>query len=373
LYPNKQVIPGWTVTGVRDRSLWSVENQTGTDTHVLPRELPRRRRMVYWRFDTAVTARRSATADEQRLAAHQLVVDSYGGGLDLKSSRGCRIDSRRSLVRFDHRPRMAESGNGTETVMSKAAAFFEPGGPEVLRLIDVDEPRAGPGQVRIRVKAAGVQPFDIAVVAGEIHRGTDPSVPQIPGNEFAGVVAQVGDGAVGFVAGDEVLGYGTLNSYSEHLVVGPDQITTKPANMSWEVAAGFSAGAQTADIGLKEVGVGAGDTVLIHGAADAVGTIAVQLCRLWGATVIGAARESQHGYLRSLGAIPIAYGDRFADRVRARAPQGVHACLDGVGGEALDASLELVKDRSRILTLVEHGKASQLGIRTTPSLGPRPG
>jgi NADPH:quinone reductase-like Zn-dependent oxidoreductase len=304
--------------------------------------------MVYWRFDTAVTARRSATADEQRLAAHQLVVDSYGGGLDLKSSRGCRIDSRRSLVRFDHRPRMAESGNGTETVMSKAAAFFEPGGPEVLRLIDVDEPRAGPGQVRIRVKAAGVQPFDIAVVAGEIHRGTDPSVPQIPG-------------------------YGTLNSYSEHLVVGPDQITTKPANMSWEVAAGFSAGAQTADIGLKEVGVGAGDTVLIHGAAGAVGTIAVQLCRLWGATVIGAARESQHGYLRSLGAIPIAYGDRFADRVRARAPQGVHACLDGVGGEALDASLELVKDRSRILTLVEHGKASQLGIRTTPSLGPRPG
>jgi NADPH:quinone reductase-like Zn-dependent oxidoreductase len=149
-------------------------------------------------------------------------------------------------------------------------------------------------------------------------------------------------------------------------VVGPDQVTTKPANMSWEVAAGFSAGAQTADIGLKEVGVGAGDTVLIHGAAGAVGTIAVQLSRLWGATVIGAARESQHGYLRSLGAIPIAYGDRFTDRVRALAPQGVHACLDGVGGEALDASLELVKDRSRILTLVEHGKASQLGIRTTP-------
>jgi NADPH:quinone reductase-like Zn-dependent oxidoreductase len=250
--------------------------------------------------------------------------------------------------------------------MSKAAGFFEPGGPEVLRLIDVDDPQAGQGQVRIQVKAAGVQPFDIAVVEGAIHRQTDPTRPQIPGNEFAGVVDQVGDGAVGFAPGDEVLGYGTLNSYCEHLVVEPDQITSKPVSMSWEVAGGFSAGAQTADIGLKEIEVGEGDTVLIHGAAGAVGTIAVQLSGLWGATVIGAAREPQHDYLRSLGAIPIAYGDGFVDRVRTLAPEGVHACLDGVGGEALDASLELVEDRDRILTLVEHSKASELGIRTTP-------
>jgi NADPH:quinone reductase-like Zn-dependent oxidoreductase len=250
--------------------------------------------------------------------------------------------------------------------MSKAAAFFEPGGPDVLRLIEVAEPQAGPGQVRIRVKAAGVQPFDIAVVAGEIHRAADPAVPQIPGNEFAGVVDQVGAGVTGFAPGDEVLGFGTLNGYREHLVTGPDQITAKPVSMPWEVAGGFSAAAQTADIGLKEVGVGAGDTVLIHGAAGAVGSVAVQLSRLWGATVIGAARETQHDYLRSLGAIPIAYGSGFADRVRALAPHGVDACLDGVGGVALDAAVELVKDRSRILTLVEHARAPELGIRTTP-------
>ena len=250
--------------------------------------------------------------------------------------------------------------------MSKAAAFFEPGGPEVLRLIDVAEPQAGPGQVRIRVMAAGVQPFDIAVVAGDIHRAPDQSVPQIPGNEFAGVVDQVGAGVTGFAPGDEVLGFGTLNSYREHLVTGPDQITAKPANMPWEVAGGFSAAAQTADIGLNEITIGTGDTVLIHGAAGAVGTIAVQLCRLRGATVIGAAREIQHDYVRSLGAIPIAYGDRFVDRVRALAPHGVDACLDGVGGAALDAAVELVKDRGRILTLVEHARAPELGIRTTP-------
>lgn len=250
--------------------------------------------------------------------------------------------------------------------MSKAAGFFEPGGPEVLQLIDVDEPQAGTGQVRIRVKAAGVQPFDIAVVEGFVLPGTDPAFPRIPGNEFAGVVDQIGDGTVGFVPGDEVLGFGMLNSYVEHLVVSTDQITAKPANMSWDVAGGFSAGAQTAHIALREIGVGEGDTVLIHGAAGSVGTIGVQLSRLWGAKVIGAAREIQHDYLRSLGAIPIAYGDRFVDRVRALAPEGVHACLDGVGGEALNAALELVKDRSRILTLFEHEKAAQLGVRLTP-------
>jgi NADPH:quinone reductase-like Zn-dependent oxidoreductase len=250
--------------------------------------------------------------------------------------------------------------------VSKAAGFYHPGGPDVLRLIDVDDPQAGPGQVRIRVKAAGVQPFDIAVVEGSIHRQEDPAVPQIPGNEFAGVVDQVGHGVPGFAPGDEVLGYGTLNSYRELLVVGPDQITRKPTNMSWEVAGGFSAAAQTADISLNEIEVGAGDTVLIHGAAGAVGSIAVQLCRLRGAAVIGAARAAQHDYLRSLGAIPIAYGDHFVGRMRALAPRGVDACLDGVGGEALDATLELVRDRSRILTLVEHGKAPELRIRTTP-------
>ncbi|WP_019869733.1 NADP-dependent oxidoreductase [Salinispora oceanensis] len=250
--------------------------------------------------------------------------------------------------------------------MSRAAAFLEPGGPEVLRLMDVPQPQAQPGQVRVRVKAAGVQPFDVAVVAGIIHKSADPSVPQIPGNEFAGVVDQVGAGVEGFAPGDEVLGYGTLNSYAEYIVVGPDQLTAKPAAMPWTVAGGFSAAAQTADIGLKEIKAGAGDTVLIHGVAGAVGTIGVQLCRLWGATVIGGAREAQHEYVRSLGATPFAYGEGFVGRLRELAPQGVDACMDGIGGEALDAALELVPDRNRVLTLVDHGRAAELGIRTTP-------
>jgi NADPH:quinone reductase-like Zn-dependent oxidoreductase len=250
----------------------------------------------------------------------------------------------------------------------KAAAFAQYGGPDVLRLMEVETPRAGAGQVRIRVRAAGVQPFDCAVRAGWTPPGLPPGLPKIPGNEFAGVVDQVGEGVTGVAAGAQVLGFGLLNAYAEYVVVPAGQVTAKPAAMPWEVAGGFSAGAQTAHIALREMRVGRGDTVLIHGAAGGVGTVAVQLAVGQGATVIGTASEVNHEYLRSLGAIPIRYGDGLLDRVRAAAPDGVDAALDAAGGDALTVSLALVADRDRILTLVEHSRAPELGIRTTPNL-----
>ncbi|WP_248960681.1 NADP-dependent oxidoreductase [Sphaerisporangium perillae] len=250
----------------------------------------------------------------------------------------------------------------------KAAAFSRYGGPDVLRLMEIDTPQAGTGQVRVHVKAAGVQPYDCAVRAGWTPPGVAPGLPKIPGNEFAGVVDQVGDGVTGVAAGAEVLGFGQLNSYAEYLVVPAEQVTAKPAGMPWEVAGGFSAGAQTAHIALQELRAGKGDTVLVHGAAGAVGTVAVQLAAQWGATVIGTGSEANHDYLRSLGAIPVAYGDGLLERVQAVAPDGVDAALDGAGGDALTVSLALVADRDRILTLVEHGRARELGIRVTPNL-----
>ncbi|XVQ15557.1 NADP-dependent oxidoreductase [Spirillospora sp. CA-255316] len=229
------------------------------------------------------------------------------------------------------------------------------------------EPQPGPGEVLIGVKAAGVQPFDVAVVEGWLPAGAEAAFPRIPGNEFAGIVERTGEGVAGFAPGDEVLGFGLLQAYQERLVVPADQITAKPASMPWAVAGGFSAAAQTAHIAVGELAIAAGDTLLVHGAAGAVGTVAVQLARLAGATVIGAAREAHHDYLRSLGVLPIAYGPDFTGRVLRSAPEGrVDAALDGVGGHALEASLDLVKDRGRILTLVEHGKADKLGIRVTP-------
>ncbi|MEU3165443.1 NADP-dependent oxidoreductase [Streptosporangium sp. NPDC006930] len=251
----------------------------------------------------------------------------------------------------------------------KAAAFFEFGGPEVLRVAELPTPEAGEGQVRVRVRAAGVQPFDLAIREGWTPQGVSGELPRVPGNEFAGVVDQVGEGVEGSVdgvfVGAEVLGFDLLNCYAEYVVVPAENVTSKPANMPWEVAGGFTAGTQTAHIALRQLGVGEGDTVLVHAAAGGVGTAAVQLARLWGAaTVIGTAREENHDYLRALGATPVTYGEGLAERVRALAPNGVDLVVDGAGGEALDVSLELVKGE-RIVTLVEHGRAAELGVQVT--------
>ncbi|NUR85222.1 MAG: NADP-dependent oxidoreductase [Nonomuraea sp.] len=241
----------------------------------------------------------------------------------------------------------------------RAAAFAEFGGPEVLRVMELEAPQAGPGQVRVRVRAAGVQPYDAAVRAGWTPPGVTGGLPRIPGNEFAGVVDQ------GAGIGREVLGFTQLGAYAEYVVVPETDVTAKPAALPWEVAGAMTAGVQTAEIALDGLGVGEGDTLLIHAAAGSVGTAAVQIARLRGATVIGTARDENHDYLRSLGAIPVAYGQGLEGRVRDLAPGGVTAALDGAGGEALEVSLNLVKDRDRILTLVEHGRAAELGVKLT--------
>lgn len=247
----------------------------------------------------------------------------------------------------------------------RATVVTEFGGPEVLKVVELPTPEAGPGQVRVKVRAAGVQPFDLAVRQGWLPAGAPADLPRVPGNEFSGVVDQVGPDVSGVAVGDEVLGFSLLNSYAEHVVVPAENVTAKPENMPWEVAGGFTAGTQTAHIALRQLGVAPGHTVLVHAAAGAVGTAAVQLARLWGATtVIGTAREENHDYLRSLGAVPVAYGEGLLDRVRKLAPGGVDLVLDGAGGDALDVSLSLVPGE-RIVTLVEHEKAESLGVQTT--------
>lgn len=248
----------------------------------------------------------------------------------------------------------------------RVAGFTEPGGPDVLKILDVPAPEAGPGEVRVRVRAAGVQPYDLAIREGWSPPGTPEGFPRVPGNEFAGVVDHVGAGVTGVRAGDEVIGNCRLNAYAEYVVVPAEALAAKPASMPWDVAGGFPAAVMTPHIAVEEMGVGPGDTLLVHAAAGAVGTVAVQLARIAGATVIGTASEGNHDYVRSIGATPVAYGDGLEERVRALAPDGVDAALDGAGGHALDVSLNLVKDRNRIITLVDHGRAAELGVRTTP-------
>lgn len=249
----------------------------------------------------------------------------------------------------------------------KAAALSSFGPPEALQTMAAPLPVADSDEVRVRVKAAGVQPADVAVRQGWTPPGTTVRLPQIPGNEFSGVVDQVGEGVKDWAEGDEVLGFRLLDCYAEYVVVPANQIVAKPPGMPWEAAGSLSASGQTAHTALRELKIGAGDTLLVHAAAGGVGTIAVQLARAWGATVIGTASPRNHDYLRSLGVIPVAYGDGLADRIRALAPQGVDAVLDAAGEEALRASVELVEDRSRIGTIVSFELGAKLGVRVIRS------
>ncbi|MGH3713269.1 MAG: NADP-dependent oxidoreductase [Micromonosporaceae bacterium] len=242
----------------------------------------------------------------------------------------------------------------------KAAAYHEYGPPEVLQLVDLPDPVPGPGELRVRVKAAGVQPFDVKLRGGGV--GTiDVRFPAVPGNEFAGVVDAVGEGVDGVAVGDEVLGFGSAGCAAELVVAPAANAVPKPAEMPWEVAGALSASGQTALMALQALQVGAGDTVLVHAAAGGVGSMAVQLARAWGATVIGTASPANHDFLRSLGATPVSYGAGMVDAVRAVAPDGVDAALDCIGGDALAQCVELCDHRDRIGTLVAYDEAKRLG------------
>lgn len=247
--------------------------------------------------------------------------------------------------------------------MSKAAAFHAPGGPEVLVTIEREPPQAGPGEVRIRAKAAGVQQADCAIRGGWTPPGATLAFPQVVGNECAGVVDQVGDGVEGFAVGDEAIGFRTLECYAQHVVVPADSVVPKPAEMPWELAASLSASGQAAHTAIvDELAVTAGDLLLVNGASGGVGTIALQLATLRGAQAIGVASEPNHEYLRSLGATPVAYGDGLRERLHELAPDGVDAFLDAGGGDGLAIGVELVKDKARAVTLVDPPKAAELGI-----------
>lgn len=249
--------------------------------------------------------------------------------------------------------------------MSKAVILHKYGPPEVLQLVQRIPPQPGPGQMRVRVQAAGVQPFDCAVRSGRFAKpggAFRSALPQMLGNEFSGTIDAVGSGVAEFKPGDVVLGWVMAAAYAQHVVVDASQIVRKPESVGWYPAAVISASGQAAHTALRALEIGPSDTLLIHAGAGGVGSFAVQLGQLWGARVIATASERNHDYLRSLGAIPVAYGPGLAQRVRAVAPQGVTAALDAAGGTALDTSIELVKDRRRIATLVDLDRAEALGV-----------
>ncbi|MET0995469.1 MAG: NADP-dependent oxidoreductase [Mycobacterium sp.] len=238
------------------------------------------------------------------------------------------------------------------------------GGPEVLAVQDIVLPDPAEDQVLIDVKAAGTNPFDYKLYSGYMGRDPD-NLPMPLGVEVSGVIAAVAPEMSGYTGplnvGDEVIATGVTAGYSEQVIVDATDVGHKPASLSFEQAAGLLLAGGTAWHLLTATRVGEGDTVLIHGAGGGVGLFAVQLAVARGAKVIGTASPARHEQLRGYGATPVAYGDGLADRVRDIGP--VDAALDLVGtDEALDTSVELVADRSRIATIIGFARAPELGI-----------
>jgi len=240
----------------------------------------------------------------------------------------------------------------------QAIQFSRYGGPEVLELVEVPDPLPGPGQVRVRVRAAGVNPVETKQRRGMMG---ERELPAGLGVELAGTVDRVGDGVDGLTVGAEVLGFGTTPTYAQLALAVPGGLVAKPASLDWPTAAALGVGARTAYRVLELLRVGDGDVLLIHAAAGGVGLFAVQFARVRGATVIGTAGPSNQDFLRSLGAVPVVYGDGLRERVLAIAPDGVDAVLDASGRGELPLSIELAGGTDRVITIAAPD-AAQYGV-----------
>jgi NADPH:quinone reductase-like Zn-dependent oxidoreductase len=234
--------------------------------------------------------------------------------------------------------------------MTRIVAPVDFGGPEQLVVSEVPTPLPGPGEVRVAVRAIGVNPIDWKIYSGRIGRDRD-ALANI-GFELAGVVDAVGDDVERWAVGDDVIATQVPgNAYTDAAVVPAAGLIAKPEGLSWELAASVPVAGATAAHAVEAAGVGDGGTLLVHGAAGGVGGLVVQLARRRGARVIATASERNHEYLRSLGAEPVTYGEGLGDRVRALAPDGVDAAVDTAGtDEAIDVSLDVVGNPRRVVT-----------------------
>lgn len=245
----------------------------------------------------------------------------------------------------------------------RAASYAEFGSADVIKIADVPRPQVGPGTVLVRVKAAGVNPADNKLRAGAMP---DMPLPVIPGWDVAGVVEQPGPDTPDFQAGDEIFAYvrndvGRGDAYAEYVAVPVNMAARKPAALSFEEAAAVPLAGLTALESVRRSGLRAGQAVLVHAAAGGVGSFAVQLAVHAGARVVGTASETNHEYLRSLGAEPIVYGEGLVERAKALTPQGYDVILDYVGGEAIDTAPQLLAPGGRIVSIVDDRARTELG------------
>ncbi|MET0888480.1 MAG: NADP-dependent oxidoreductase [Mycetocola sp.] len=247
--------------------------------------------------------------------------------------------------------------------MSRAVTYAAYGGPEVLTVTDIDTPLPGPGEVAVRVEAAGVNPADWKVRSGA--RATSPlALPQRIGSDGAGIVTAIGDGIEGLRIGNPVVVFGASGVYASDVVVPFASIQHRPPQVGAQEGAALGIPVGTAYQTLRSLGVGAGDTLLVHAGSGAVGQAVIQFAVLWGVRVVATSSPRRFERIRGLGAMPVAYGEGLADRLRDVAPSGISVAIDAAGtDEAIEASLAVVPNRSHIATLVRGADASRFGIR----------
>jgi NADPH:quinone reductase-like Zn-dependent oxidoreductase len=242
--------------------------------------------------------------------------------------------------------------------------YSEFGGPEVLELVELPDPHPAPGQVRVAVRAVGVNPVD-----WKMRRGLmGGELPQTTGREVAGVVDELGGGVTDVALGDEVFGFADGGGGAAELALLVDYAPIPPS-LDFAAATTLPVAVETAVRTLDLLGVGADRTVLVNGAAGAVGGAAVQIARARGARAIGTASANNHEYLRSLGAEPTTYGEGLVARVRELAPDGVDAALDAAGGGALRALVELTGDPEQVVTIADYSGAKETGARFSGGMG----
>ena len=245
----------------------------------------------------------------------------------------------------------------------KAVRFAEYGGVDVLEVREVEDPVAGPGRVVVAVKAAGINPGEIAIREGRLHDRWPATFPSGEGTDFAGVVQAVGEGVTTFAVGDEVLGWTEERaSHAELVAVPADQLTARPASVSWEVAGSLFVVGLAAMASVRAVDPQSGETVVVSAAAGGVGSVAVQLAGRTGARVIGLASVHNHDWLRRHDIVPVTYGDGQADRIREAAGGTIDAFIDTFGDGYVDLAIELGVAPQRINTIIDYDAVQRLGV-----------
>ncbi|MCR6483289.1 NADP-dependent oxidoreductase [Amycolatopsis sp. OK19-0408] len=249
--------------------------------------------------------------------------------------------------------------------MARAIRFDQYGDVDVLRVEDVALPVAGPGQVLVEVQAAGINPGEAAIRRGFLHERFPATFPSGQGSDFAGVVAELGEGVEEIAVGDEVIGFvETRSSHADFVVAEAANLTPRPDGVSWEAAGALFVAGTTAYAAVRAVCAREGETVVVSGAAGGVGSLAVQLAQLTGAKVIGLAGEANHEWLRSLGVVPVSYGEGVLERIREAAPEGVHAFVDTFGSGYVELALHLGIHPGRIDTVIDFEAAAKYNVKT---------